>query len=108
CAGVVNSKKGDLRDLIDPINVQVGWFELDVVSYRIERGTASPPTQHTKIDATLPLLNLRDCCKQRERYIEDYRLGPGNRGIDLPYLERRAPFIASELRRQGQLVRGDV
>jgi len=52
----------------------------------------------------LPLLNQTDCCQQREEYVTEYRKA----GIDLAYLERRAPFIASELRRQGQLLRGDV
>lgn len=69
CAGVVNSKKGELLKLVDPISIKVGWFSLDLSTFR--RG-----------------------------------LGAG--GIDLPYLERRAPFIAGELRRQGQLVRGDA
>lgn len=108
CAGIVNSKKHELRGLVDPVQAKVGWFELDLASYRVVRGAFAPKTKHAKIDATLPLLNLRDCCLQRKRYVEDYRLGPGNKGIDLPYLERRAPFIAAELRRQRQLVRGDV
>ena len=94
--------------LVDPVEAKMGWFELDLPSYRVVRGTSAPTKQHPRIDATLPLLNLRDCCLQRRRYVEDYRLGPGNKGIDLAYLEHRAPFIASELRRQGQLVRGDT
>ena len=108
CTGIVNSKKGNLLELVDPIAARVGWFELDLASYRIVRGTKAQKTHHRKIDATLPLLNLRDCYRQRQRYVEDYRLGPGNKGIDLAYLEHRAPFIAAELRRQGQLVRGDA
>lgn len=108
CTGVVNSKKGELLGLVDPVEVKVGWFALDLASYRVGRGEAAPAALREKIDATLPLLNLRDCCAQRRRYVEDYRLGPGNRGIDLAYLERRAPFIAAELRRQVQLVRGDA
>ena len=107
CTGIVNSKKGELLDLVDPIAAKARWFELEFASFRVVRGSSAPKRQHQKIDATLPLLNLRDCCLQRKRYVEDYRLGPGNEGIDLAYLERRAPFIASELRRQGQLVRGD-
>ena len=55
CTGIVNSKKGELLGLVDPIDVKIGWF-----------------------------------------------------GLDLTYLEHRAPFIAHELRRQGQLMRGDV
>jgi len=108
CAGVVNAKKGELLDLVDPVEAQTGWFELDLVSYRVVRGSSAPQAQREKIDATLPLLNIRDCCAQRKRYVEEYRRGPGARGIDLTYLEHRAPFIAAELRRQGQLVRGDA
>lgn len=108
CTGVVNAKKGELLGLVDPVEAKVGWFELDLASHRVRRGEAAPAALREKIDATLLLLNLRDCCAQRKRYVEDYRLGPGNKGIDLAYLERRAPFIAAELRRQGQLVRGDA
>lgn len=108
CTGIVNSKKGQLLGLVDPVEAKAGWFELDLGSYRIVRGASAPKSWHQKIDATLPLLNLRDCCRQRQRYVEDYRLGPGAKGIDFSYLEHRAPFIASELRRQGQLVRKDI
>ena len=108
CAGVVNSKKGELLGLVDPIDAKVGWFALDLISYHVVRGSAAPAAHHAKIDKTLPLLNIRDCCAQRKRYVEEYRRGPGAKGIDLSYLEHRAPFIAAELRRQGELVRGDV
>jgi 5-methylcytosine-specific restriction endonuclease McrA len=108
CTSIVNSKKGELLELMDPVTAKVGWFELELASFRVARGSSAPEAQHQKIDATLPLLNLRDCCRQRARYVEDYRLGPGNKGIDLAYLEHRAPFLALELRRQGQLVRGDA
>ncbi len=108
CAAVVNSKKGDLLGCVDPVDAQYGWFELEIASGRVVRGGSAPRAQHVKIDATLPLLNIRDCCRQRRRYVEEYRRGPGAKGIDLEYLEYRAPFIAAELRRQGQLVRGDT
>lgn len=108
CTSVVNSKKGELLGLVDPVDAKTGWFELDLANCRVVRGALAPNARHQKIDATLPLLNLRDCCAQRRRYVDEYRRGPGAKGIDLSYLEYRAPFIASELRRQGQLVRGDV
>ncbi len=108
CTGVVNSKKGELLGLMDPVNAKIGWFELDLPSCRVIRGASAPRAQHRRVDATLPLLNVRDCYMQRRRYVEEYRRGPGAKGIDLAYLEYRAPFIASELRRQGQLVRGDA
>lgn len=108
CAGVVNSKKGELLGLVDPMDAKVGWFALDLVSYRVVCGWAAPVKRRAQISGTLPLLNVRDCCAQRRRYVEEYLRGPGAKGIDLSYLEHRAPFIAAELRRQGQLVRGDV
>ena len=108
CTGIVNSKKGELLGLVDPIEAKAGWFELDLASCRVVRGASAPKAQHPKIDATLPLLNIRDCCVQRRRYVDEYRRGPGSTGIDLAYLEYRAPFVAQELRRQGQLVRGDT
>lgn len=109
CAGVVNSKKGDLIGFVDPFEAHTGWFELNLTSYRVVRGRSAPESMHKLIDATLPLLNIRDCCVQRKQYIEQYRRGPGpGIGIDLAYLEYRAPFIARELRRQGQLARGDI
>lgn len=107
CSGVVNAKKGNLLGVIDPVTVKRGWFELDLTSGRVVRGAAAPKRHQRKIDATLELLNIRDCCAQRRRYVEEYRRGPGSKGIDLAYLEHRAPFIVAELRRQKQLVRGD-
>lgn len=108
CAAVVNSKKGDLVGLVDPVDVKVGWFALDFSSFWVVRGRAAPRSLHKKIDDSLALLNVRDCWRQRQQYVEDYQRGPGKGGIDLPYLERRAPFIAAELRRQGMLVRKDA
>lgn len=106
-AGCVNAKKGVL-DVVDPFNVKPGWFELDLATFEVIRGASAPSVQHALIDTTLPLLNLPECRDQRQEYVEDYVKGPGAGGIDLRYLEIRAPFIASELRRQGRLVRGDI
>jgi hypothetical protein len=107
-AACVNAAKGSMLDVVDPFDVQAGWFELNLATFHVRRGPSAPNAQHTKIDKTLPLLNLRDCWQERKEYVTCYRLGPDNEGIDLAYLEHRAPFIASELRRQGQLVRGDT
>jgi len=106
-AAYVNAAKGVL-EVVDPFEVQTGWFELDFATFHVQRGPGAPNAQHTKLGNTLPLLNRRDCWQQRKEYVTRYQLGPGNKGIDLAYLEHRAPFIASELRRQRKLVRGDT
>lgn len=35
CTGIVDSKKGELLELADPIGARVGWFELDLVTFRV-------------------------------------------------------------------------
>jgi hypothetical protein len=108
CAAIINSKKGVLLTLVDPFAVGPGWFALNLHTLHIERGLAAPPTELARIDATLPVLNHRLCVQEREEYVRCYGLGPGAGGFDLAHLVHRAPFVASELRRQGQLVRGDT
>ena len=108
CAAIINSKKGALLTLVDPFAIGPGWFTLNLNTLHVERGDGAPEAEWPRIEATLPVLNHRLCVKEREEYVRCYRLGPGAGGFDLAHLEYRAPFIASELRRQGQLVRGDA
>lgn len=102
-AACVNGAKGT-TDVVDPFKVGPGWFELDLDTYVVHRGKGAPNQEYACIDRTLPILNLRQCVEQRREYITRYK----NNLIDLRQIEADAPFIASELRRQGGLLRGDV
>lgn len=102
-ASCVNGAKGT-KEVVDPFKVKPGWFELDLDTFLVRRGNSAPAAEHARIDATLTILNLRQCVAQRGDFITRYRAGQ----IDLRNVELYAPFIASELRRQGQLVRGDA
>lgn len=102
-AACVNGAKGT-SDVVDPFKVQHGWFELDVDTFLIRRGSLAPNSEHERIDATLRILNLRQCVAQRGDFIALYR----ENLIDLAYIQTYAPFIASELRRQGRLSHGDI
>ncbi|WP_309891534.1 hypothetical protein [Archangium sp.] len=99
CAALINAKKNDLTSLIDPFEVADGWFALEFVGFQVIRGPNAPANRLTQIDATLPILNMRDCIKAREEYVTSYE----QEGIPLDYLKRRAPFVAAELKRQGLL-----
>jgi hypothetical protein len=102
-AGCVNGAKGT-REVIDPFRVQPGWFALDLDTFLVRRGPTAPASEQARIDETLKVLNLRQCVAQRGDFITRYRKGE----IDLAHIAIYAPFIAAELRRQGQLLRGDV
>ena len=99
CAAIVNGKKRDLSGIIDPFLCKFEWFALELVGYQVIAGAKLPASQSSQAVATLRLLNAAECCKAREEYVTCY----SNRNIDFPYLERRAPFVATELRRQGKL-----
>lgn len=102
-AGCVNGAKGT-KHVVDPFKVERGWFELDLDTFIVRRGDAAPAAENARIKDTLSILNLRQCVRQRGDFITLYRAGL----IDLQNIEMYAPFIASELRRQGRLVRGDT
>jgi hypothetical protein len=103
CAATINARKTDMTNLIDPFACQPDWFALELVGFQVTRGAMAPALRAAAIDATLALVNTPDCCSAREEYVVSYEANH----IDLPYLERRAPFIAQELRRQGRLRKED-
>lgn len=109
-SAIVNTKKNDFALALDPFEIRPGWFALELVEFQVIVGPKARGQVAKQVDSTIRTLglNLRDCREARREYVENYELGPGHGGIDLPYLTRRAPFIAGELRRQKRLVRGDV
>lgn len=104
CAAGINAKKRDLAGIVDPFLCKNGWFALEFVAFQVTAGPSAPASEHKKITETLKLVNTLDCLKAREEYVVSYQEGH----ITLAYLERRAPFIAAELRRQSLLQPGDV
>jgi hypothetical protein len=103
CAGLINARKRDLTGIIDPFSCKPGWFALEFVGFQVIRGPRAPTSRGAELDATIELLNIPECRRAREEYVDNYKRGH----IRLPFLEQRAPFIAHELRRQKQLRRRD-
>ncbi len=102
CAATINARKRDLSGVLDPVDCNSGWFALELVGFQVIAGDRAPKRKIAVINDTLVLLNTSDCCKAREEYVTSYWTGE----ITLGYLERRAPFIAAELRRQNRLTAG--
>lgn len=108
CAGLVNGAKSEQALPLDPFTLKPGLFALEFASYQVVVGPKADKRARLDVLDTIDILKLNAvaCRGLRQAYVEDYRLGPPV-GVALQNLERRAPFIASELRRQGLLVRGD-
>ena len=96
----VNSGKG-VKSPLDPFEIGDDWFELELVGYQLLPGASVQEPLRTKILATIFDLDLNhpDHCLARSEYAEDYL----EHGLSFGRLERRAPFVARELRRQGKL-----
>lgn len=103
CAHLINSRKADMAEIIDPFECKPGWFALEFVGYQVKVGPHPPPNKQLQVNETLKLLNLPPCCLLRQRYAEAYLAHDISHG----YLTRRAPFLAEELRRQGWLLPND-
>lgn len=106
CA-LVNSRKSNTDSVLDPFEVHDDWFGLEFVEYQVKPGPGATGPIGDRVVETIEKLGLNedDCRKARQEYVEAY-LGPDP--IPLSYVERRAPFIARELRRQGLLRAGDT
>ena len=100
-SALMNSRKNNAMDVLDPCEIKDGWFELELDDYQVVESPGLDAATKARVTATISRLGLNDeeCLKARREYAESYEGGE----ISLGYLERRSPFIARELRRQGKL-----
>lgn len=102
----VNARKSDLDLLLDPCTITDGLFALELVAFQVKPAEGASGADVAAVEATVETLglNARDFCRAREEWATAYREGE----ITLSFLERVAPFVAGEMRRQGQLLPGDA
>jgi uncharacterized protein (TIGR02646 family) len=94
----MNSRKRDYDDVLDPFEVEPGWFHLELVSGHIFPNPGLSPEQQASIQATIVRLGLDDKGNQemRARHYQDYWEGC----YTADFLKRRSPFVWSEAERQ--------
>jgi hypothetical protein len=97
CA-LMNSRKREFEDVLDPFEVEDGWFILEFSFLQILPNPDLDAATQARVQATIDRLKLNDneCLQARATYYEPYR-----RGL-LPFkvLEQWSPFVAAELKRQ--------
>lgn len=93
-----NIKKGT-KEILDPFTLKPTWFVMGFPSMYIKPNPALSPKHKTSVNKTIEILGLDtdeeyiDACKE---WIMSYC----SRHITFHFLERNAPFIAYELKRQ--------
>lgn len=101
---IMNTRKSTFGDVIDPFEVEEGLFALDLVRLKAVPGP-NAGAREREVEATIKRLGLdgSDYAEALGNFYHPYIEGH----ISLQYLEKCAPFLARELRRQGKLRPGD-
>jgi len=96
----MNRYKADRTDIIDPFLVGPGWFVLDMPSCLVRAGSGLTPQEKQRVDTTIDALKLNeDDSLVQDRC--DVMLMFAQGDVKLPFLQKRYPFLAAEVIRQG-------
>jgi hypothetical protein len=108
---LMNSRKREFPDVLDPFLIENGWFALNLGTFKVEPATGLQPEVETRVRETITRLGLdsREYQNMCGRYFDSYwKPRDPRRPIPLWSLERDAPFLASEMRRQNRIRPEDV
>lgn len=100
CTPRVNSHKDNSTRVMDPFFIRNGWFVLDFDTYLIRPADGLPPILADAVQNSIDDLKLNDddvLVQARADQVQEYIEGH----FSFDFLERRYPFIAGELGRQG-------
>lgn len=95
---LMNARKGVFDDVLDPFEIEDGWFHLDLLFCQIVANPDLDEALRRRVEQTIVRLDLNDyeCREAREDLLREYEAGH----VSLDFLERRSPFVARELKRQ--------
>jgi len=98
--GKVNNAKGTSTEIIDPFEVENHWLHLKLPSCLIVPNSELDAPLKERIKATVKILRLNI----DDAYVQDrcdilkwFATG----GVDFSFLQKRYPFLALEIERQG-------
>ena len=74
---LMNARKGAVAGVLDPFDIEDGWFALELYEFQVLPGEALSPDVATRVDVTIDRLRLNDleCCKARSKFTEEYWQG---------------------------------
>lgn len=96
----LNNHKDNSLHVMDPFKIKYDWFTINFASFFIEPLPGLPQYLETHIQKTIDILHLNtddDLVQERSRVVVEYSIDK----FPMSHLEKRFPFIAYELKRQG-------
>lgn len=96
--GIVNGRKGTNENVLDPFTLQEGWFSMHFPSLQLITGKHLIAEAMKQVEQTIKILKLNNstCIHGRRAWLQPYL----DEEYGITYLEGKAPFLASELKRQ--------
>lgn len=97
----INSYKGNSEAVLDPFNIQPGWFVLDFTNFHVKANPTAAADVRAQVEETIRVLRLNSddsLVKSRFSIVRVYSKGD----MTMNFLEGYYPFIAAELKRQGK------
>lgn len=99
-SGRVNSSKGNQSDILDPFEIQDDWFYMDIPACLLRPNPVLERSLRNQIAGTINSLRLNlddNYVQERCNILMDY----ARNDVSKNFLERRYPFLAKEVTRQG-------
>ena len=99
-SGRMNGRKREFDDVLDPFEIEDGWFCLDFVFFTVKPNPFLDVNLQNKILQTIDRLKLNDtlCKKSRQNDWNEFLTLDSETG--LIYLRKYSPFLAVEYLRQ--------
>jgi hypothetical protein len=94
----LNASKGDRDGIIDPFEVQDGWFEVILPSLQLVISDSAPANVRQLLETTLerlPIGHDERIIRQRRAWLKEYEEG----NVTLEGLRRFAPLLAAAVER---------
>ena len=96
---LMNARKGNAVSVLDPFEVEDGWFVLELVAFQVVPAEGLADQIAGSVEDTVKRLRLNDdeCCRAREEYAEEYwRGGSHNRLCEAACAFRRKRVVPPE------------
>ena len=95
----MNSRKWIFQDVLDPFQIEHGWFILDFPSLIIKPNPDLDEQVKSQVKSTIKRLKL-NCDDRCVKHRQDWLMRYCEKKITFDFLKETAPFIAYELERQ--------
>jgi hypothetical protein len=89
---LMNAKKRDFEDVLDPFEIPDGWFVLELSFLQVMPDPALDEATRARVQASIDRLGLNDqeCIAARALYYQPYAEG----GLPFDWLRAWSPFVA--------------